>query len=93
MVNLTAEHLTAKGNLKKVVSDGFRKQITDKAISTLGLIPSVNGTLYKVIAVDEAGNEFYATVSITIGQADPNVVHEPKAKPKVDAVEVPDLGL
>lgn len=93
MVNLTAEHLTAKGNLRKPVVDGFRKQITDRLVDTLGLAPSANGDLFKVIAVAEDGTPFYATVTVTIGQADPNVVREAKPKAKADPVEVPDLGL
>lgn len=77
--------LTEKGNLKSAVIQGAKEQALSRIDLPLEATP--NGTYAMVLGTDEDGNEFYLTVSLTIGSADPFVKVEKKVR-KAAAVEV-----
>lgn len=83
--------LTEKGNLKGEVVKEFKAQALSKIDLNLEATP--NGTYAMVLGADETGKEFYLTVSLTVGSANPFVKHERKAKEKAapEAIEVPEL--
>jgi hypothetical protein len=82
--------LTEKGNLKAPVVSGAKAQARAKIDLPLEATP--NGTFAMVLGTDENGHEFYLTVSITVGSADPFVKVEKKAKASTAvAVEVPNI--
>ena len=84
------ELLTEKGNLKAQVVAGAKAQALDKVDLPLEATP--NGTYAMVLGTDENGREFYLTVAVTVGSADPFVKIEKKAKPAAHVeVEVPSM--
>lgn len=84
------ELLTEKGNLKAQVVAGAKEQALAKIDLPLEATP--NGTHAMVLGTDENGREFYLTVAITVGTANPFIKVEKKAKPSAHVdVEVPQL--
>ena len=84
------ELLTEKGNLKAQVVAGAKDQALSKIDLPLEVTP--NGNYAMVIGTDNNGRQFYLTVSLTVGTADPFVKIEKKVKPAAHVeVEVPEL--
>lgn len=83
------ELLTEKGNLKGDVTKGFKAQALEKIDLPLELTP--NGEYAMVLGTSEDGKDFYLTVKLTVGSADPFVKRVAKEKPRAEAVEVPNI--
>ena len=90
-MEFSKELLTQKGNLKAKVAADFKAQALAKM--DLPLEDTPNGTHAMVIGTDEDGREFYLTVSVTVGTADPfvKVAKKAKAKPEAEALDIPEV--
>ncbi len=80
------ELLTEKGNLRAPVVADVKRQALSKIDLPVEATP--NGAYAMVIGANEDGREFYLTVHLTVGTADPFIKVEKKAKAAAVAEEL-----
>ena len=88
---LDASLFTEKGNLKAAAQKAFKAQVVGQITASIpALAKTPDGDYAMAIGANEDGTTIYATVSVTVGKADPFRVAEPKLA-EAEELAVPSI--